>query len=154
MRMGVPMVAVSIADRLLSATREDLARYERLLIFCGEEYRCLSGPNLDALSSILDQKERLIREIQENSDRHAPLWTRIQEGEGDESGMDDLEKAVQGVLKTVVEIQASEDKIASLAAKRSKEVKKALGTLSRSGKALAAYKPTITYAPRFIDKKE
>jgi hypothetical protein len=88
------MVAESIADRLLSATREDLARYERLLIFCEEEFRCLSGSNLDALSSVLDKKERLIQEIQENSDRHAPLWTRFQEGEGDESGMDDLEKAV------------------------------------------------------------
>ena len=144
----------STADRLLVATKKVLGHYGFLLILCKEELRVLSAPNLDDLQAILDKKEGLIREIQENLDCNASLWTQVKGEEGGDIGMNQLEIAMQNVRETVDEIRMCENEIAALTSKRSEGVQKALGSLARSGKVLEAYNPTLTYMPRFIDKKE
>ncbi|MEE1550954.1 MAG: hypothetical protein V1244_04950, partial [Nitrospinaceae bacterium] len=65
------MAGESIAEKLISAAKADLASYEELLALCGREYASLSTPRLDDLSLIIEEKERFIREIEENSDRHS-----------------------------------------------------------------------------------
>jgi len=144
----------SIADRLLLAAKKVLSYYEFLLTLCKEELRVLSAPNLDELLAILDKKEGLIREIQGNLDRDASLWAQVEGEEGGETGMNQLEIVMQKVRETVDEIQSCENEIAALTLKRSKEVQEALGSLAKSEKVLEAYKPTLTYIPRFVDKKE
>jgi hypothetical protein len=131
--------------------QESLANYERLLVLCGDEYRCLSGENLDALPAILESKEDVIQGIQQNSSHYAPMWSRIEEGD---SAMDALGDVVGKVQEIVEVIRKRENKISELVAERVDEVRKALGAISKSDKALDAYKPVMTYSPRFVDRIE
>ncbi len=148
------MAEESIAQKLLSAAKADLANYERLRDLCEREFDTLSGPDMEALTPILREKEKIIRDIEKSSERHAPLWAQVEDAEGSESSLDDLGEAVQKVQGAVEAVQKSEEKIAELVSARSQEIRKALGAISKSGKALSAYKPVRTYAPRFLDRKE
>ncbi|MDP6366360.1 MAG: flagellar export chaperone FlgN [Nitrospinota bacterium] len=148
------MAGESIAEKLISAAKADLASYEELLALCGREYASLSTPRLDDLSLIIEEKERFIREIEENSDRHSPLWAEFESAQGGDSAMDRLGEAVDRVREVVEAVQKSEEKIAELVMSRSEEIQGAIGTISQSGKALSAYKPVRNYAPRFVDRKE
>ena len=141
-----------ITNKLFSAAKEDLVLFERLLDLSGQQLNCITGENLDELPAILEKKEALTRTAQENSDRNAPLWSRVEEG--DDETMDDLFDAVEKVREAVEAIQKIEEKIAEIVSTRSKEIQKALGIIAKSGKALNAYKPVRNYAPRFIDRKE
>lgn len=144
----------SVADKLLLATKKVLGHYEFLLTLCKEELRILSASNLNELQAILNKKEVLIQEIQENLDCYASLWTQVEGEEGKNIGMNQLEIAMQNVRETVYQIQKCENEIAVLASNRFERVQEALGSLARSGKVLEAYKPTLTNMPRFVDKKE
>jgi chorismate synthase len=145
----------SIAEKLISATKVDLVSYEELLVLSGREYAMLSAAGLDALPAIIEEKERLIRKIGESSDHNARLWTEFEESsQGGDSVMDRLGEAVERVREVIEAVQKSEEKIAELVLSRSEEVREALGAISHSGKALSAYKPVRSYAPRFIDRKE
>ncbi len=148
------MAGESIAEKLISAAKADLASYEELLALCGREYASLSTPRLDDLSLIIEEKERFIREIGENSDRHSPLRAEFESAQGGDSATDRLGEAVDRVREVVEAVQKSEEKIAELVMSRSEEIQGALGTISQSGKALSAYKPVRNYAPRFVDRKE
>ncbi len=142
----------SIAEKLFSAAKEELVLFERLLDLSGQELDCITSRNLEELPAILEEKEALIRAAQESSDRNAPLWSRVEEG--DDKTMDDLFDAAEKVREAVEAIQKIEGKIAEIVSTRSGEIQKALGIIAKSGKALNAYKPVRNYAPRFIDRKE
>ncbi len=142
----------SIAEKLFSAAKEELVLFERLLDLSGQELDCITCKNLEELPAILEEKEALIRAAQESSDRNAPLWSRVEEG--DDKTMDDLFDAAEKVREAVEAIQKIEGKIAEILTTRSSEIQKALGIIAKSGKALSAYKPVRNYAPRFVDRKE
>lgn len=148
------MTGESIPEKLIQAAETDLDSYERLLVIYGREFASLSGQDMDELPDILDEKEAVIQEIQSNAERYAPFWSEIDSWQGDESLLDRLDDAVQKVREAVLMVQQSEARLAELVTTRSKEVREALGVISKSGKALDAYKPTMTYSPRFIDRKE
>ncbi|MBT3353032.1 MAG: hypothetical protein HOC91_13440 [Nitrospinaceae bacterium] len=148
------MAEDSIPEKLIQAVAVDLDCYERLLVICGCEFASMTGHDMDELPGILEEKGALIKEIQSNSSDCAPLWAEMDSWLGDEFLLKRLGDAVQKVREAVLMVQQSETRLAALVATRSKEVREALGIISKSGKALDAYKPTMTYSPRFIDRKE
>ncbi len=148
------MVPESLIKKLSEAARGDLADFKTLLNICERVSVCLAGETLDDLPAIIEEKEALIRKIQENSVRNAPLWARSEEGTGEDPALGELSRMLEEVRGTVEAIQSAEARIAEILTSRTNEVRKAMGSISRGGKALGAYKPIRSYAPRFIDKKE
>lgn len=148
------MVPESLIKKLNEVARGDLADFKALLNICGRVSVCLAEKTVDDLPAIIDEKEALIRRIQENSVRNAPLWARSEEGTGESSALGELSRMLEEVRGTVEAIQSAEARIAEILNNRTDEVRKAMGSISRGGKALGAYKPIRSYAPRFIDKKE
>ena len=148
------MVPVSMIKKLSEVARGDLADFKELLNICEQVSECLAGETLDDLPVIIDEKEALIRKIQENSVRNAPLWARSGDETGEDSVLSELSRMLEEVRGTVEAIQSAEARIAEILTSRTNEVQKAMGSISRGGKALGAYKPIRSYAPRFIDKKE
>jgi hypothetical protein len=144
----------SIAEKLISAANADLASYEELLVLCGREYDLLSTPGLDDLPAIIEEKEKLIREIGEKSEHHSRLWAGFESSQEGDSALDRLGESVGRVREVVEAIQRSEEKISELVLSRTEDVRRSLGAISHSGKALSAYKPVRSYAPRFVDRKE
>jgi hypothetical protein len=148
------MVPEPVIKKLSEIARGDLADFKALLNICERVSACLAGETLDDLPAIIEEKEALIRKIQENSVRNAPLWARSEEGTGEDSALGELSRMLEEVRGTVEAIQSAEARIAETLTSRTNEVQMAMGSISRGGKALDAYKPIRSYAPRFIDKKE
>ncbi len=143
-----------LVEQLNEAARGDLADYNALLKICERELLCLAGEELGDLPGIIEDKEALMGKIQEASDRNASLWARMNDWTGEESVRDELGRMVEEIRGTVEAIQGTEARIAEVLTQRAGEVRKAMGSLSRAGKAVGAYNPVRSYAPRFIDKKE
>lgn len=148
------MVPESLIKKLSGVARGDLADFKALLDICKRVSACLAGETLDELPAIIEEKEGLIRKIQENSVRNAPLWARSEEETGGDPALSELSRMLEEVSGTVEAIQSAEARIAEVLTSRTNEVRKAMESISRGGKALGAYKPIRSYAPRFIDKKE
>jgi hypothetical protein len=148
------MAGESIPEKLIQAAETDLDCYERLLVISAREFSSISGEDIEELPNILDAKEVVIQEIHANSEVCAPFWLEIDNWQGDETLLDQLGDAVQKVREAVLMVQQSEMRLAALVATRSREVREAIGVISKSGKALDAYKPTMTYSPRFVDRNE
>ena len=148
------MAREPLIEKLSDVAKGDLADFKALLQICERELVCLADEELNGLSEILEGKEALIRKIQENSDQNAALWSQIDDWEGEEPALDGLSQAVEDIRETIEMIQGAEARIAEILSSRADEVQKALGSLIRGGKAMGAYKPIRSYAPRFIDKKE
>ena len=143
-----------LVEKLIAAARDDLADYNALLKICEREFLCLAGEELDDLPGIIEEKEALTGKIQEASDRNAPLWDRMNDWSGEDIVRNELGRMVEENRRAVEAIQGKEARIAEVLTQRSDEVRKAMGSLSRAGKAVGAYNPVRSYAPRFIDKKE
>ena len=148
------MVPEPVIKKLNEVAKRDLADFKALLDICKRVSVCLAGDTLDDLPAIIEEKEELIRKIQENSVRNAPLWARSAEGTGEGAELDELSRMLEEVRGTVEAIQSAEARIADTLTSRTTEVQNAMGTITRGGKALGAYQPIRSYAPRFIDKKE
>jgi len=140
--------------KLNEVARGDLADFKALLEICERVFVCVIGEDLDDLPAIIEEKEALIRKIQENSVRNAPLWVRSEEGVGEDPALDELSQMLDEVRGTVEAIQSAEARISEILSSRKNEVQKAMGSITRGGKAMGAYKPIRSYAPRFIDKQE
>lgn len=141
-------------EELIGAARGDLADFRALMEICERQLECLASPNLDDLSDIVEEKEALIEKIRENENQNASLWSRIDDWMGEASALDGVDRVVDEVRETVEEVRKAEGRIGEILNNRAADVRKAMSSLSRGGKALSAYKPIHSYAPRFIDKKE
>jgi len=148
------MVPEPLIKKLTEVAKGDLADFKALLDICERVFVCVTGEALDDLPAIIEEKESLIRKIQEKSVRNAPLWARSEEGTGENTALGELSRMLEEVRGTVEAIQSAEARIAEILTSRTNEVRKAMGSISRGGKALGAYKPIRSYAPRFIDRKE
>ncbi len=148
------MAREPLIEKLSDLARGDLADFKALFRICERELVCLADEELNGLSEILEGKEALIRKIQENSDQNTALWSQIDDWTEEEPALDGLSQAVENIRETIEMIQGAEARITEILSSRADEVQKALGSLIRGGKAMGAYKPIRSYAPRFIDKKE
>lgn len=148
------MNRVSLVEKLTAEARKDLADYEKFLEICGRQLRLLEGDDLEGLPGTVEEKEGLITGIRQRARENAILWSQVAESFGEGPGIESLRASVENIRQTIELIQKAEEKIAEILSKRSREVRQSLGSLIRGGKALDAYQPAPSYAPRFVDRKE
>lgn len=148
------MVQDLLVEKANAAARSSLANFRALLEVCGREIFCLSGDNLDGLAVIVEEKESLIKKIQDASEQEAPIWDRVIGQTGEDPKIGELGGLLEEIRKLVEEVQSAESRIAELLSQRAGEVRNSLGSLSHAGKAVDAYAPVRSFAPRFIDRKE
>lgn len=139
-----------LVGKLMAVAEEDLAAFEELQRICAQQIRCLGSDDLEALPAIVEEKEKLIQKIQQRSEEFAPLWAQV----GEAAGRENLYQRVEKIRDTLETIQKSENQISEVLTRRADAVRKALGSLAQGGKAVNAYKPIRSYAPRFVDRKE
>ena len=142
------------AQKLSATLDENLNLFDKLLVVCDEEFACFSQEEIRGLEEVLAKKEVIIKRIEENGKKVAPLWERIEKWRGDEALLDRLNDGLAKIRESVEKVQLKEAAVAEGLARRSQEVGRSLGTLHEGGKALRVYRPVRTFAPCFVDKRE
>ena len=142
------------AQKLAATLDENLNLFEKLLVVCDEELACFTQEEIRGIEEVLAEKEAIIKRIEENGKKVAPLWERIEKWRGDEALLDRLNDGLAKIRESAEKVQLKEAAVAEGLARRSQEVGRSLGSLREGGKALRAYRPIRTFSPRFVDKKE
>ena len=128
----------------------ELKCYRRLVELSERQQRFIRLGDIDALTSILAQKEDLISKISQLDNaiqhifRQSPeLWQQMPES------VNRLINAIATVLKRLTLLEKESE---SNLTDKYKEIKKELGNLKQTKTIVKTYTPQRTYRPRFIDK--